>query len=672
MQKVIVSFLLVFLSTSGLFAQERSAEKPVLVALVTKDSVFVKWVPRNFEMFQAVLKNGVDVSYGFNGEVSSSDFGTKNNILPVEQRWSAWDLNNLEIDKIKTLQEGVLMTKSSDTIAKNYAFALASIHASVFEEMNLKSGLMVGLKKNGQDYLHIRVAIPGYAPEEMHVDLKKVTKDAAVPQLTGVVDKKRTATIEWDAKSVNKDYLGFIVERKTDNGKFVSMLKEPYVHLVTNTEKEDKLAQFRDENVEQGKTYTYRITGLNYFGRKGGTSNEVQLLIPRLVNATVAIDTVFADKMNRVIKVHLSKEVNTLPIQASKLQVLRSKELLTGYSTVFEQKITSKDSLFTVTVPVELETGDAYYYKVLVFSTDNDTVYSPPKYFFTLDQEPPKAVTNLKGEIDSLGIVRLTWGQETDKDLQGFRVFYANDKKEEFVERNSDFVKGKQFTDTLPLNTLTNEIYYFVIAVDENFNNSPVSDTILVVKPDTIPPVAPVLVDLISRDARVKLTWENSSSEDVVYQALYRVCEGKTDTLLRGDALKAQFYLDTTMLFGKDVAYQLLVKDRSGNSAASTRRVVRIEPGYRKALENVAAVVNRKDKVVQVTWNMPSEPVFQYFVYRKKNDGKMELIATLDGTKQHAYSDQNLTISSKYEYLIQYQTMEGFRSLKHAPVPVKY
>ena len=567
--------------------------------------------------------------------------------------------------------EGILNAGAIDTAARNYAFALASIEASISEEMSLKSGLMIGYKKGSDSFLNVQITIKGFTTEELSVDLKKETKATSVPTLFGSVDKKKIATISWNAASANKNYLGFIIERKTDNGKYTVLTKDPYVHLVTSSEKKDKLAQFRDENVEQGKKYTYRITGINYFGRKGAVSNEVELTIAQLVNAFVAIDSVHADNKMRVLNIHLSPESKTSAVHAAKLQVLKSTDLLTGYSVVYEQKITSADTLFIVKLPSDLETGDSFYYKAIILSADNDSAVSPPKYFFTLDQEPPKPVTNVTAKIDEKGAVTLTWEQHTDIDLIGFRIFRANTKREEFVERNNVFITTKQFNDTLPLNTLTNEVYYFVIAVDENFNTSKCSDTILVMKPDTIAPVPPMLIDLISRQAKVQLSWELSVSNDVNYHALYRTSGSVTDTLLTNNALQKGSFTDTTMIFGKEVVYQLLARDRSGNTSLSKVRSVVVEPGYRKALDNVSVKVNRDQKNITIKWDKPANPVFQYFIYRKKNDGRFELIKTLEGTNL-SYVDNQLTISSKYEYYVQYQSMDGFRSLKHQPVPVKY
>jgi hypothetical protein len=387
--KLLVALFICFIK--GVVAQESAADKPVLISFVTKDSVFVKWVPRSFEMFKSVVDNGVEVSTGF-GTTEHSSALKVTTILPLRDRWNSWDDSDPSIDKVKAVLEGLVSINATDTSAKNYAFAMASIEASVSSQMNVLSGLMLGFKKGEERFLTVRVGIKGFSDEEISVDLKKLSKNAAMPTLSGALDKKRVVSIEWNAKAANKEYLGFLIERKKDNGKFERLTHDPYIHLVTSSEDKNKLASYRDETVEQGKKYTYRVTGINYFGRLGTVSNEVEIFVPRLANAVVEIDTIYAKKKTRVLDVKFTKESDDLPMQVARFQVLKSQELLQDYKVVYEQKIGSKDTLFRLELPSELETGDAFYYKVFAFSVDNDTIYSAPKYFFTLDQEQPASL----------------------------------------------------------------------------------------------------------------------------------------------------------------------------------------------------------------------------------------------------------------------------------------
>ncbi len=644
---------------------------PVL-SHVTKDSIFVKWVPKDIQMFKTIIENGVTVSISGGG----TDFSGIQKIIlePVIKKWEKWDLSDSKFDRIHEIQLGIVTAMTQDKTAQDYAFTIASLESSLSFEMNVFSDLMVAIArpKNVQS-LSVKVEVKGYDPVVYSLQ-NKPSKVADVPSLIGKVDRKRIATISWNADSVAKDYLGFQIERKIDNGKFETLLKSPFVNFKTNTEKQDRLASFRDEKLEQGKTYTYKIYGINYFGLKGKYSNEVKIYLPKLANATVNIDTVQSKGNEREIFVSLMKEIDSLPLSVNRLVLMRSDSLLTGYALVEERSIKPGDTQVKFSTKSLLPSGDRNYFKVFAFSPDNDTAYSTPYYYFTLDQEPPKPVTDLKGIIDSIGRVSLSWQKPKDNDLLGYRIYRANLKTEEFVEKTASLKLETTFTDTLNLNTLTNDIYYFVVTVDQNYNNSVNSDTILVVKPDTIPPSEPFIISLRKMEMKAFVEWQNSTSKDVEKSYLIRKTDIRLDTVLTWKKDEYSHFLDSTFIPSKETNYYILSVDKSNNQASSKARSIFIEPGYRPALLNVIVKPDRTNKNIRVSWEKPTADVFQYFIYRKKDTGGFNLIATLsnDEAKSCIYYDKTVSISNDYEYLVQYQSNDGFRSLKHDSVKVRY
>lgn len=664
-------FISVAIHISNVAFSQNNTAFPI-ISHVTKDSVFIKWVPKDIQMFHSILENGATVSISTSG----TDFSTSEKIIlePVTKQWEKWDLSNPKLDRIHEIQLGIKTSLEHDKKAQNYAFTIASLEASLSFEMNVLSDLMIAIPrpKNGKPFA-IKVELKGYEPVIQSIE-NKVSKIGEIPKLLGKVDRKKTATISWNADSVVTEYLGFQIERKVDNGKFETILKSPFVNFKTNAEKADRLAGFRDEKLEQGKTYTYKIYGINYFGLKGKYSNEVKIYLPKLANATVTIDTVKTNGYNREISVSLMKEVDSLPLLVNRLVLMRSDSLLKDYTEVEQRSIKSNETKIQFKTTSLLPSGDRNYFKVFAFSPDNDTAYSTPYYYFTLDQEPPAKVSSLKGIVDSLGHVTLSWNKPKDTDLLGYRVYRANLKTEEFVEKTTSLKLETNFFDTLNLNTLTNDIYYFVTVVDKNYNNSPNSDTILVIKPDTIPPSEPFLISLRKVGINIDLEWQNSTSKDVEESYLLRKTDLKTDTVLIWKGDESSHFLDSTFAFSKDISYSILAVDQSDNQTSSKSRSLFVEPGYRPALINVKASPNRSVKAVDLSWTKPQTSVFQYFIYRKKGDGTFHLIATIssESLSDCKYEDKTVSISNEYDYLIQYQSQDGFRSLKHEPVKVRY
>ncbi|WP_148235374.1 fibronectin type III domain-containing protein [Fluviicola taffensis] len=656
------------------FAVSQNNNAFPVVSHLTKDSAFIKWIPKDIQMFNVVLENGARVTISAENNRNDFENGFKIDLEPVVKKWEKWDLSNEKLDRIHEIQFGIQSALAHDKTAQDYAFTIASLEASLSFEMNLLSDLMIAIPRpKSTGSFAVKVEIKGYEPVIQIIE-NKTSKIGEVPKLIGKVDRKKIATISWNADSVVTEYLGFQIERKIDNGKFEKILTSPFVNFKTNAEKPDRLASYRDEKLEQGKTYTYKIYGINYFGFKGKYSNEVKIYLPKLVNATVNIDTVESKGYEREISVSLMKEIDSLPLLVNRLVLMRSDSLLINYNVVEQRMIKPNETKILFKTTSLLPSGDRNYFKVFAFSPDNDTAYSTPYYYFTLDQEPPKAVSNLKGLIDSLGHVTLSWTKPKDNDLQGYRVYRANLKTEEFVEKTTSLKLETIYLDTLNLNTLNNDIYYFVVSVDQNYNNSPNSDTILVIKPDTIPPSEPFIISLRKVDVKIDMEWQNSTSKDVEKSYLLRKTDLQTDTILSWKKDEYSHFIDSTFAFSKDINYSILSVDQSKNQTSSKSRSLFIEPGFRPALQQVKAVADRSNKNIVISWLKPQTEVFQYFIYRKKGDGNFHLIETISNASLSNcnFQDKTVSISNDYEYLIQYQSQDGFRSLKHEPVKVRY
>ena len=208
----------------------------------------------------------------------------------------------------------------------------------------------------------------------------------------------------------------------------------------------------------------------------------------------------YAKKENRVILGSIHSSLKNANI--NQIQLLRSKTRDGKYTSVESRDFADTTLKFNFTEPI---TGDHFYYKLALINKD-DTVFSSPKYLFTLDQNPPAPPTKLAGICDSNGIVKLTWKKPFDKDILGYRVFpVANSTNEEFIEKTTSLSSSPNFVDSLRLDNLTSEVFYTVISVDLNYNQSFKSDTILILKPDTIAPIPCVITGLKNRSRNREL-----------------------------------------------------------------------------------------------------------------------------------------------------------------------
>lgn len=654
-----------FLSLSFLFLQFSfwAQNGFVIISDVKNDSIQIKWTPKNIQTVYTLWENGASIELNEINSGKTQSF----QIEPIKTHLNKFDKVNFE--KEIALIEQLLSVKTKTEKEKKFAFALFMIESSVSKKMNQAGALSIQIPNSFSSNITCSISVKGLTLQTETIVTNSITQYPSIETAKISVDQKKIANLEWDASSLEKNYLGFIIERKLADSAYVVITQEPFVYFRTNTEKELKLASYRDESVKQGLNYTYRITALNFFGEKAGVSKELTVYIPVLVNADLNIKSIVAKEKNRILNCEVFIQDKKSSVNLEKLILLRSLKKDSDFSEVPYVRKSLTDSTFELTVVNELESGEAFYYQLLGISKDNDSVKSTVNYFYTLDQTAPLQILNLKGKVDSTGIAKITWEKSTDTDIQGYKVFRSNSMKDEFIECTNSFVKGLNYQDTLNLNSLTNEIYYFVIAVDENFNNSIPSDTIELIKPDTIAPIPAIIEDLILGKNGIEIKWKNAVNTDKTIQYLYKKSDGKLDSL-KIEATKEN-YFDSIVQFGKMNVYYIKTIDLSNNSSVSKEKGLIYEPGFRPALINVKGKLSENKKNIVLTWENTKFEVFQYFIYKKKNDGKFQLVKTIEKNGKNEYLDIDVNISNEYEYIIVYQTKEGFRSLKHNPVKVR-
>ena len=573
------------------------------------------------------------------------------------------------VQRILTILDPFTASKTPETKeGRDFAFALAVLELTVSDALSSAVGcqLTVNVEK-GKRY-GFRITVKGLAPVFAEVDADGITTYPAIADFTAKIDRKNTIELTWTAKQYQSYGYAFQIEKSLDNPKpGTHLTATPYFPMRTEYEKADKQDFLRDEKLQEGKWHFYRLVGINYFGEEAYFSEWQKIYVPRHLNAEVYIDTVYADKQTRIVA-GTAYRLSNEPMNLKAFVLLRSDKRDGTYTVVQEKTTTDTNFRFTVDM---LKTGDQFYYKVAAVSVDNDSVYSTASYLFTLDQEPPSKPTGLTGTINEKGIVSLSWTAPSDNDLQGYRIYRANHKKEDFIERNTNLSTAATFTDTVQLNNLTPEVYYCVKAVDQNFNNSPFSDTILILKPDTIAPVAALLSTLVMQDSVIRLSWINSPSVDVKTNVLVRYTGTVCDTLFHWSDTMTVF-TDKKVLPGTSYRYATLTKDKAGNVSQGTPRQFYYEPGYRKALSGFKAVAKPEKKLIWLTWSPPAGELFSYQIYKANGEGKLTLLKTIEDPSVTSFEDKQVSSGKIYKYAVKYVLKSGIHSLPTVVIEVAF
>jgi len=299
--------------------------------------------------------------------------------------------------------------------------------------------------------------------------------------------------------------------------------------------------------------------------------------------------------------------------------------------------------------------------------TSNNLSSSFPVSVTLIDSVPPHKPVFISGEIDSLGVVTLDIELNTEKDLMGYRLFFANDDFHEFsVIREGfnhlDSMENSvqiQFLDTVSLNTLTPYVYYRIKALDYNYNQSKFSEIIKVKRPDTIAPTTPVFKRVKVRMHEVELRFALSRSRDVVEQILYRKIKMEEEweplVKLKNEDTK---YIDTNVVQGTMYTYSLRAKDDSDNYSdyAVSVSAKPFDNGVRPIVVDIQ--ISMEENKVMMQWEYPEKYLDVFFVVYKKD--KYGTLREFRKVKEKLFSEQ-LTVGN-YEYGFKAFTKDGGQS----------
>jgi hypothetical protein len=272
------------------------------------------------------------------------------------------------------------------------------------------------------------------------------------------------------------------------------------------------------------------------------------------------------------------------------------------------------------------------------------------------DNDPPLPPVNLTGRVDSSGIATIAWQANTESDIAGYRVFRANALRDEFVEVTRQPVVEAVYRDTISLNTLTHGIFYKLTAVDRRYNNSGYSDPVRLTRPDTIAPAPAIFTDIAEKDGEVKMTWEESPSDDVAAVTLYRTAEYDSIKMKVQEwtpkTLPAQ-YTDRLTVGGHYI-YTLETRDEAGNISKNSRKCY---SDVATALQ-VQLNARREGKGVALTWQLPKEPKVKMVTIYRAAEG--EPLTTLTSTAGgNSTMDIDAEAGTSYQYKIKVAFVNG-------------
>ncbi|MDQ8013082.1 MAG: hypothetical protein REI96_11580, partial [Flavobacterium nitrogenifigens] len=193
------------------------------------------------------------------------------------------------------------------------------------------------------------------------------------------------------------------------------------------------------------------------------------------------------------------------------------------------------------------------------------------------------------------------------------------------------------------------------------YNMSPFSETLIVKKPDVIPPASPVFTKYEIKDGAVFLEWANSQSEDVKSHQLYRKENDQEKwELIWNDIDKSENYQDKKAKEGSTYRYAIYAKDESGLVSKPSPEIALFVPNYtvKPAVKGFFAQANVTTKSIDLSWSYDEAGVESFEIYKATNTESLQLIQMVK-PETRKLSDPTLTINTTYKYGIRALFKDG-------------
>jgi hypothetical protein len=488
----------------------------------------------------------------------------------------------------------------------------------------------------------------------------------AVSDISALFSDK-AAMLSWDYDGLKDHYNAFYLERSSDGTNFYRVTQKPVMKM---SEDENRKVPGRIHYVDtlgmNGVTYYYRVVGVTPFGETGPPSKTVSGVGKKLL---AYVPHVTRSAIDETGKLHIEWEFESA-----------GNPLIKGFS--LNQSATEQGPY--VPVVKDISPGkrsalydklfDTNYFTITAEAIDGESRTSMPVLVQPLDSIPPAAPGGLHVQVDSAGVVKMTWNANGEKDLFGYKVFRAYVKNAELTPLTDTVFFGTSFIDTVSMRMTNRKIFYAVTALDRRFNQSPFSPLVAALKPDVIPPTSPVFTRYELADYKVNLTWADSHDKDVASHALYRKADDENEwkLLQRFKSVTPGAYTDAEVARGHRYTYTLISKDSSNHESKPAGPVSMKVPGNPDDLgvNLFNAYVDHDKRYIELFWTDDLKNVEEYQLYRKKKGDPTTLWRIVQHPEKRIV-DEQLVINTEYTYGIRVVTKAGEMS-RMKWVVVKY
>ncbi|MBP9096656.1 MAG: hypothetical protein KBG21_08600 [Ignavibacteria bacterium] len=407
---------------------------------------------------------------------------------------------------------------------------------------------------------------------------------------------------------------------------------------------------YSDSKIEAGKKYTYKVSYL----RSGaevelGTTDETGINdAPALVNNTLTL----AQNNEKVLCNWAAEQDKFISYNVYRDGKKLTEKPVYVFDTEKKQAYLFADSLTSAGTFSYTYTGlDAFGNESAPSASVSITVESIAL--------PPRAM-NVR--YDGNNQLTLYWRVQSQSNLKGFNIYRSDDAKGEFTKINSSLISpaDTMYTDN---SAEQNKKYFYYISSENNGGMVNNSSVIAAINNDYSKPAVPENLTAVSDSINVSLTWNKSSSSNVIGYKLYRNTKGNESEflLLTPLPLKETSYTDTLSKGAlNDFYYKVVaVNQKYMNSDYSQPVAVKLKDVVPPSIP-IISDITLENNTVALTWVKQFETDLAGFkIFRSEDSvsGYTE-IGTVP-KEQILFTDNNASVGKTHYYKISSTDIAG-------------
>lgn len=508
----------------------------------------------------------------------------------------------------------------------------------------------------------------------------KAANDAPPPKIRAVESEfqDQMAVLSWDVEVARDYYTSYFIERSADGVEWERVNELPFVPLFKDNQR--PIAYYQVPLPENNRPYFLRVSGRTPFAQNGPPSNLTQGMgKDPLPETAPSIAGAFPNE-DGGFDISWTFPTN---IPVNSFRVFRGDNALGPFEPLSDM-LPAEARNYRDLAPLRVN-----YYQIAVYDQYDRELRSFVIMAQPNDTTPPETPVNLRGIITDDGKVILNWDANTEEDMLGYRIWLANQPEDEFKLATHAPIVNSYYIGETTLNTLTPNLFAKITALDVRHNPSPFSEYIELLRPDTIPPAAPLLKEVETTTAHLDLYFATSRTPDIKQHELFRRPTGDTSwqlirTLPFPEEKEAGHHRDTDLDPGVEHQYRLDAVDHAGLRTSSDVLVGQVVDDFiRKAVKKVSATPDRREHSVNLSWKYePENDQFLHFeVFRNEPGNAPDIVALMKpeteqnkGKKvDYLFTDPGpLKMNTDYEYRVRAVYADGGLSRLSPPVSVNY